>query len=83
MIPRNLNGSFDPIEWTGPHLYPGAFATTGNTVIGDQANGSYPLPNESTTYTNVATVPEPAAILPLLAALGCGYLLQRRATRAG
>ncbi|MEX0687122.1 MAG: hypothetical protein WD072_00460 [Pirellulales bacterium] len=83
-IPRNLNGSFGSIEWTSPLSYPGASTTTGNTVIGNQAIGIYLLPSDSTVYAYVATVPEPATIMPPLAALGGGwYLLRRRGTRAG
>ena len=83
-IPRTIGGGFGPIEWTGPLSYPGASATTGNTVIGDQAIGIYQLPSDSTVYAYVATVPEPATIMPLLAALGGGwYLLRRGGTRAG
>jgi hypothetical protein len=77
-IARLENGTFSPVDWTGPLSYPGASTTTGNTVIGDQAIGIYQLPNDSTVYAYVATVPEPAAMLPVLAALGCGWCLLRR-----
>ena len=83
-IRRTIGGGFGPIEWTGPLSYPGSSATTGNTVIGDQAIGIYQLPSDSTVYAYVATVPEPAAIMPLLAALGGGwFLLRQRGPRAG
>lgn len=83
-IRRTIGGGFGPIEWTGPLSYPGSSATTGNTVIGDQAIGIYQLPLDSTVYAYVATVPEPAAIMPLLAALGGGwFLLRQRGPRAG
>jgi hypothetical protein len=77
-IARLENGTFGPIDWTGPLSFPGASTTTGNTVIGDQVVGIYQLPSDSTVYAYVATVPEPAAMLPLIAALGCGWCLLRR-----
>jgi len=81
-ITRLENGTFSPVDWTGPLSYPGASTTTGNTVIGDQAIGIYQLPNDSTVYAYVATVPEPAGIVPVLAALGSGWwFLRRRMSR--
>ena len=77
-IARSLDGGFGTIDWTGPLSYPGASMTTGNTVIGDQAIGIYQLPSDSTVYAYVATVPEPAGILPALAAIGGGWWLLRR-----
>lgn len=82
-IARLGNGTFGPIDWTGPLFYPNASVTTGNTVIGDQAIGIYQLPGDTTVYAYVATVPEPAVMLPVLAALGCGLCLRRRRFRAG
>ena len=77
-IARLENGTFGPVDWTGPLSFPGASTTTGNTVIGDQVLGIYQLPNDTTVYAYVATVPEPAALLPVVAALGCGWCLVRR-----
>ena len=77
-IDRLENGTFGPIGWTGPLVYPNASTTTGNTVIGDQVLGIYQLPNDSTVYAYVATVPEPQSMVPVLAVLGGGWLLLRR-----
>jgi hypothetical protein len=77
-IARLENGTFGPVNWTGPLFFPGASTTTGNTVSGDQLLGIYQLPNDPTVYAYVATVPEPAALLPVVAALGCGWCLVRR-----
>ncbi len=77
-ITRLENGSFGTIDWTGPLSYPNATMTTGNTVIGDQAIGIYQLSGDSAVYAYVATVPEPAGLLPVVAALGGGWWLLRR-----
>ena len=77
-IARLGNGTFGPIDWTGPLSYPNASATTGNTVIGDQAIGIYQLAGDSAVYAYVATVPEPSGTLPVVVALGSGWWLLRR-----
>jgi hypothetical protein len=77
-IARLENGTFGPIDWTGPLSFPGASTTTGNTVIGDQVLGIYQLPSDPTVYAYVATVPEPHSMVPVLTVLGGGWLLLRR-----
>jgi hypothetical protein len=77
-IARLQDGTFGPVDWTGPLSFPNASTTTGNTVIGDQAIGIYQLSGDSAVYAYVATVPEPTTILPVVAALGCGWCLLRR-----
>lgn len=77
-VPRNPNGTFGSIEWTGPLAYPGAASTTGNTVIGDQAIGIYMLSGTSAVNAYVATVPEPGTMVSLVAALACGWCAVRR-----
>ena len=83
-IARLQNGTFGPIDWTGPLSYPNAASTTGNTVIGNQAIGIYTLPGDTAVYAYVATVPEPQSMVPVLVALGgIGMLLLRRLPRGG
>jgi hypothetical protein len=77
-IIRFQDGTFSPVNWTGPLSFPGASMTTGNTVIGDQVLGIYQLPNDATVYAYVATVPEPQSMVPVLAVLSGGWLLLRR-----
>ena len=59
--------------------------TTGNTVLGDQAIGSYMMVSGTTTTVTayVATVPEPSTPCMALAGLACGgYSAFRRRPRA-
>ncbi len=65
-----LTGAFEDITWT-QILVPGADATSGNTVVGNNVLGIYVTEDGSTSY--LATVPEPSTYA--LLALGAGVVL--------
>lgn len=77
-VTRNDDGSFSRGDWIGLDV-PGSTMTTGNTVIDNVAIGISMSDSTWAMASCVATVPEPAAALPLvgLAILGGSAVVRR------
>jgi hypothetical protein len=73
----SLTGEFGHATWVDI-AFPGAEATTGNTVVGDSVLGIYLLDGVGTSY--VATVPEPSTgvLFAVVGGLGLIRFLRRR-----